>query len=46
MDVGRRAKIRRAIIDKEAKILSGAQIGFDPKEDSKSFPGVGGDLVI
>jgi len=33
VDVGRRAKIRRAIIDKHVKIAEGARIGYDHDED-------------
>jgi glucose-1-phosphate adenylyltransferase len=35
--VGRHAKIRRAIIDKDVEIPSGAVIGFDPEADRKRF---------
>ncbi len=37
VDVGRHAKIRRAIIDKGVRIPEGAQIGFDPEADRKRF---------
>ncbi len=33
VDIGRRCKIRRAIIDKNVSIPAGLQIGFDPDED-------------
>ncbi|MBI4352781.1 MAG: glucose-1-phosphate adenylyltransferase [Candidatus Omnitrophica bacterium] len=36
-DVGRHARIRRAIIDKEAKIMPGARIGYDLERDRKRF---------
>lgn len=35
--VGRHAKIRRAIIDKNVEIPSGMRIGFDPAEDQRRF---------
>lgn len=37
VDIGRHAKIRRAIIDKDAKILPNAQIGYDLERDRKRF---------
>jgi glucose-1-phosphate adenylyltransferase len=33
VDIGRHAKIRRAIIDKHVHVPDGARIGFDPDED-------------
>jgi glucose-1-phosphate adenylyltransferase len=36
-NIGRRAKIRRAIIDKNVKIPEGEEIGFDPVKDKKRF---------
>ncbi len=33
VEIGRHAKIRRAIIDKHVRIPEGARIGFDPNED-------------
>jgi glucose-1-phosphate adenylyltransferase len=33
VDIGRHARIRRAIIDKHVRIPDGARIGFDPAED-------------
>jgi glucose-1-phosphate adenylyltransferase len=33
--VGRRAKLRRAIIDKDVEIPAGTRIGFDPEEDRR-----------
>ena len=35
--VGRRARIRRAIIDKNVEIPPGLEIGYDPEEDRKRF---------
>jgi glucose-1-phosphate adenylyltransferase len=37
VDVGRHAKIRRAIIDKEVQIPEGMKIGYDLEEDAKRF---------
>ncbi|MCC6549967.1 MAG: glucose-1-phosphate adenylyltransferase [Ignavibacteriaceae bacterium] len=36
-NIGRRVKIRRAIIDKNVVIPEGTEIGFDPVEDRKKF---------
>ena len=35
--VGRHARIRRAIIDKNVEIPQGLRIGYDPEEDRKRF---------
>ncbi|MFN3871584.1 MAG: glucose-1-phosphate adenylyltransferase [Ignavibacterium sp.] len=35
--VGRHARIRRAIIDKNVVVPEGYEIGFDPEEDKKKF---------
>lgn len=32
-DIGRRAKVRRAILDKNVRVLEGSQIGYDPAAD-------------
>lgn len=37
VEVGRHAKIRKAIIDKHVKIPAGTVIGYDPEEDRKRF---------
>ena len=37
VDVGRHAKIRRAIIDKEVQIPEGMKIGYNLEEDAKRF---------
>ncbi len=37
VDVGRHAKIRRAIIDKEVHIPEGTKIGYNLEEDAKRF---------
>ena len=33
VDIGRNARVRKAIIDKHVRIPSGVSIGFDPDED-------------
>ena len=37
MDVGRHARIKNAIVDKHAKIMPNAEIGYNPAEDKKRF---------
>ncbi len=37
VDVGRYARVRRAIIDKDVKIMPNAAIGYDPDKDKKRF---------
>jgi glucose-1-phosphate adenylyltransferase len=36
-DIGRHAKVRRAILDKNVKVPEGAQIGYDLDEDRKKY---------
>ncbi len=36
-DIGRRAKVRRAILDKNVKIPEGAEIGYNLEEDRKHY---------
>jgi glucose-1-phosphate adenylyltransferase len=36
-DIGRHAKVRRAILDKNVKIPEGAEIGFDLEKDRKRY---------
>ncbi len=36
-DIGRHAKVRRAILDKNVKIPEGAQVGYDLEEDRKRY---------
>lgn len=36
-NIGRHARIRRAIIDKNVTVPEGYEIGFDPEEDKKRF---------
>lgn len=46
VDVGRYAKIRRAIIDKEVQIPEGMRIGYDLEEDAKRFTVTGSGIVV
>jgi glucose-1-phosphate adenylyltransferase len=46
VDVGRYAKIRRAIIDKDVKIPSGLSVGYDPEQDTKYFSVTGSGVVV
>jgi glucose-1-phosphate adenylyltransferase len=45
-DIGRRAHIRRAILDKNVKIPEGAKIGFDLEEDSKKYHVTESGIVV
>ena len=44
--MGRRARIRRAIVDKDVVIPAGMEIGFNLEEDKKRFVVDGGIVVI
>jgi glucose-1-phosphate adenylyltransferase len=46
VDVGRNAKIRRAIIDKEVQIPAGTEIGYRLEEDAKRFTVTGSGIVV
>ncbi len=47
VDIGRRTKIRRAIIDKGVRIPSGAEIGYDPELDrSRGFLVTGNGITV
>jgi glucose-1-phosphate adenylyltransferase len=46
VDVGRYAKIRRTIIDKDVQIPQGMKIGYDLDEDAKRFTVTGSGIVI
>ncbi|HOX09158.1 MAG TPA: glucose-1-phosphate adenylyltransferase, partial [Candidatus Omnitrophota bacterium] len=46
VDIGRNAKIRRAIVDKDVKIPSGTEIGYDLEEDKKRFTVTESGLVV
>jgi len=36
-DIGRRARVRRAILDKNVRIPENARIGFDLEEDRRRY---------
>jgi len=37
VDIGRHARLKRVVIEKDCKIPEGLTVGFDPAEDSKRF---------
>ena len=45
-NVGRHARIRRAIIDKNVTIPEGYEIGFDPENDKKKFTVTDSGIVV
>lgn len=46
VDIGRRAKIRNAILEKNLRIPEDAVIGYDPAEDAKRYQLTESGLVI
>jgi glucose-1-phosphate adenylyltransferase len=46
VDIGRYAKIRRAIIDKEVQIPQGMEIGYHLDDDAKRFTVTGSGIVV
>jgi glucose-1-phosphate adenylyltransferase len=46
VEVGRHAKIRRAIIDKEVKVPAGASIGYDLEQDTERFTVTDSGIVV
>jgi glucose-1-phosphate adenylyltransferase len=46
VNVGRYAKIKKAIIDKDVDIPQGTVIGYDPKEDKKRFHVTESGIVV
>jgi len=46
VDIGRHAKVRRAIIDKDVQIPSEMRIGYDLDEDAKRFTVTGSGIVV
>lgn len=46
VNVGRHARIKRAIIDKDVDIPQGMVIGYDPKEDKKRFHVTQSGIVV
>ena len=45
-NIGRHARIRRAIIDKNVTIPEGYEIGFDPESDKKKFTVTESGIVV
>ena len=45
-DIGRHAKVRRAILDKNVKIPEGTQIGYDLNEDRKKYHVTDSGIVV
>ena len=45
-DVGRHARIRRAIIDKNVHIPEGYEIGYDKDADSRKFTVTDSGIVV
>jgi glucose-1-phosphate adenylyltransferase len=46
VDIGRRAVVHRAILDKNVRIANGAQIGVDPAADRERFTVSAGGIVV
>ena len=46
VDVGRRAIVRRAILDKNVRVAEGAQIGVDPEQDRERFTISDGGIAV
>jgi glucose-1-phosphate adenylyltransferase len=46
VDVGRHARVRRAIIDKHVHVPPGTEIGYDPEADARRFTVVDGIVVV
>ena len=46
VDVGRYAKIRRTIIDKDVHIPQGMEIGYNLDEDARRFIVTGSGIVV
>ena len=45
-DIGRRAKVRRAILDKNVKVPEGAKIGYDLEADRKKYHVTESGIVV
>jgi glucose-1-phosphate adenylyltransferase len=46
VEVGRHARIRKTIVDKEVQIPTGMEIGFHPEEDARRFTVNGSGIVV
>ena len=45
-DIGRRAKLRRAILDKNVRVPEGAEIGYDLEKDKRFHHVTESGLVV
>jgi glucose-1-phosphate adenylyltransferase len=45
-EIGRNARIRRAILDKNVKVLPGAEIGYDPEHDRRHYHVTESGIVV
>jgi glucose-1-phosphate adenylyltransferase len=45
-DIGRHAKVRRAILDKNVKVPAGAEIGYDPEHDGRHYHVTESGIVV
>jgi glucose-1-phosphate adenylyltransferase len=45
-DIGRRARVRRAILDKNVKIPEGAEIGYNLEKDRKKYHVTESGIVV
>jgi glucose-1-phosphate adenylyltransferase len=45
-DIGRRSKIRRAILDKNVRVTEGTMIGYDPEQDRKLYHVTESGIVV
>jgi len=46
VDIGRHARVRKTIIDKDVQIPTGMKIGYDLDEDAKRFTVTGSGIVV
>ncbi len=46
VDIGRHCRIRKAIIDKDVKVPTKTEIGYDPEKDKKQFTVSRGGVVV
>jgi len=46
VEIGRRARVRRTIVDKGVRIPAGFIVGEDPDEDRRAFTVTDGGVVV